>query len=68
MPLPDRDFNQELEKTRGVAHTFEAAVRSFLDQSGLVTDREDYRAKGIAAAAEVLADRLDDLCHMHFGE
>jgi hypothetical protein len=58
-----RDFNQELEKTRGAAHALELAVKALID-SEVVADKKDPSAQGVRALAEVLADRLDDLAHM----
>ncbi len=63
MPLPDRNFNEEIEKTRGVGRVVEIAARTVL-QCDLITDKDDYRVAGLMMSIEALADRLDDLCHM----
>ena len=65
MPLPERDFNQELEKTRGATHALKTALDALLTDENLIEDPEDPAVLGVRALAEVLADRLDDLCHMH---
>jgi HEPN domain-containing protein len=63
-PLPMRDFNQELEKTRGAAHALELALKGLIE-SYVVADKEEPSVHGVRALAEVLADRLDDLAHMN---
>jgi len=68
MALPARDLNQELEKTRGLAHGLTMALQGFVYHSGLVTETDDYRALSIIAFGDVLADRLDDLCNMNAEE
>jgi len=65
MALPMRDFNQELGKTRGLARAHYMAVREFIHHSGIVTDKDDYEVRAMLESADVLADRLDDLCHMN---
>jgi hypothetical protein len=66
-PLPFRDFNQELEKTRGGAHALELALKSLIKEE-VVTDKEHPSVQGVRALAEILADRLDDLVHMNDDE
>ncbi|MBX9773667.1 MAG: hypothetical protein K2Y71_04560 [Xanthobacteraceae bacterium] len=63
--LPIRDFNQELEKTRGAAGALELALKAVASNRRLVTDGQDPSVRGVVALAELLADRLDDLQHMH---
>ncbi len=61
----ERDFNQELEKTRGLAHALTMALKEFIYAPDLKLEREDYRVQAIWNSGEVLADRLDDLCEMN---
>lgn len=62
--MAERHFCQELEKTRGSARGFTMALRDFVDNSGFVTDKDDFKVVAILTLADVLADRLDDLCNM----
>lgn len=65
MPLPERDFNQELKKTRGAAHALEDAMGALCQNDRLVSDKSDPSIQGLLALTQVLADRLDDLCFMN---
>lgn len=41
------------------------ALEAIAGNDRLVADPQDPTVRGVAALAEVLADRLDDLQHMH---
>lgn len=65
MASSERDPNQELHKTRGLAWTNVAAARTILCNPDHVKDPEDCEIVGLFEALVIVADRLDDQCEMN---
>jgi len=62
-PVPTsrtRDFNEELEKTRGAASCLSNSTGGVLRSEGVVKDSGDQAVVARARWRKVLADRLDD--------
>ena len=55
MSLPERDFNQELEKTRGAAWALKVALDALLTDANIVKEDHDDEVRGVRELAAVLA-------------
>jgi hypothetical protein len=59
-----RDLNQEIQKTLGLAHGLEQALRQLAKNRDIIKDGETLREPGwmaVQAMVEILADRLEDM-------
>lgn len=65
MTLPERDGNHELHKSRGLAWANVRTGRSILTNREIISDPDDCEVVGFCGALEILADRLDDQCHIN---